>query len=243
MDLGTLKQAGQQLIVDMRNEWQWVSIPGHEFPPPSSVGQKAKGLEVLIVDFLQSLPTSAPSCADWFNLGLEVARTWYCPPPHPIFRAGDEVPLVRLTSPAARARPLWSIPVLVSELCHRLNVQQDDVLPEVEGDGPYESTLPNLPDCSYAPAWIRIEAGIARLSALARDKPAGRRPKSDRDQLWLKSFEDETSGTTFNSLAGIRAKWNADHPQEQVTREVVKKGIKKAREERQTSQSHGGVPS
>jgi hypothetical protein len=144
--------------------------------------------------------------------------------------------LVRLTSPAARARPLWSIPVLVSELCHRLNVQQDDVLPEVEGDGPYESTLPNLPDCSYAPAWIRIEAGIARLSALARDKPAGRRPKSDRDQLWLKSFEDETSGTTFNSLAGIRAKCNADHPQEQVTREVVKKGIKKAREERQTSQ-------
>jgi hypothetical protein len=243
IDLGALKRAGQQLVSDMREEWRFVSNPEHDIPPYASLNQKAKELEILFHGFLQGLQPPAPSYMDWFNLGLEVARTWYCPPPHPIFRAGDEVPLVRLTSPAARARPLWSIPVLVSELCHRLNVQQDDVLPEVEGDGPYESTLPNLPDCSYAPAWIRIEAGIARLSALARDKPAGRRPKSDRDQLWLKSFEDETSGTTFNSLAGIRAKWNADHPQEQVTREVVKKGIKKASEERQTSQSHGGVPS
>jgi hypothetical protein len=235
MDLGSLKEAGQQLIGDMRDEWQWVSNPVHDIAPHASLGQKVKGLEVLIGDFFQSLPTRAPSYADWFNLGLELASTQYCSPfPVPI-GDGDQ-PRLLTRSAASRTRPEWSIPARVGELCRRLNVQQDDVLPVVEVDGPYESTLPNLlPDCSYAPAWIRIEAGIARLSTLARDKPDGRRPKWNRDQLFLTWYEDQTSKATFRSPAGIRDKWNADNPEETVNVEVVKKAIAKARKDRTTS--------
>jgi hypothetical protein len=240
IDLGALKLAGQQLVSDMREVWRFVSNPEHDIPPYSSLDQKAKELEILFHGFLQGLQPPAPSYMDWFNLGLEVARTWYSPPPSPIFRAGDEKPLVRLTRPAAQTGSLLSIPVLVGELCHRLNVQQHDVLPEVEGDGPYEIALPNLPACSYAPAWIRIEAGMAKLSEAPDEKPSRRRTQ-ERDHLFLAWFEDKTSNT-YKSHSAIRSKWNEAHPREVVTVDVVKKAIKKARKERQSSQSPGNVP-
>jgi hypothetical protein len=131
---------------------------------------------------------------------------------------------------------------LVSTLCERLNVQLDDVLPEVEADGPYEGTLPNLPDCSYAPAWIRIEAGIAMLSKSPGERPSRRR-MWDRDHLFLKWYEDETA-ETYKSPAKIMKKWNTAHPREQVaTTDVVKKALKTARKERQSSQAPMDAPS
>jgi hypothetical protein len=122
----------------------------------------------------------------------------------------------------------------VKELCARLEVPLEQVSPEIESDVTCAKSLPNLPDFEYSPGWIRIEAGIEKLSALVNEKPLSKRPKWDRDHQFLDWYDDTTS-ETCRSPASISKKWNALHPDQEVSAEVAKKGISKARKERESN--------
>jgi hypothetical protein len=231
MDLGPTAARGHQLIDSMTQTWEWASNPQHEITPYAPLD--IEGLQLFVRRFLQSMSDKGWCCLSWFDLGLEIAQAYHYEPRRMILADGVQGRRVATKTTTPERAP-WCVPDKVNELCKLLEVPLSAVLPEVESDAPYEKSLPNLPDFEYSPAWICVEAGLENLARLEKEKPARRRPKWARDHQFLDWYDDTTSDTC-RKPAKIAKKWNALHSDQVVTGEVVKKGIKKARKERESN--------
>lgn len=75
------------------------------------------------------------------------------------------------------------------------------------------------------------EAAADPIPTPEPEQPKKKRPGFDRDHEWLRQYEAEGEPTN-RSPATIRREWNAKNPRALVKPETVKKGIKKARLER-----------
>jgi hypothetical protein len=216
--LGTLKENGERAIRDVSADWESFSTGRVSF---SSVEKRLQSLADLVRE------QAGPPYLHWFDLGLEIVqvegRQIY---PKPV--AAGELPAEGTTRvPCPDPRWVWRDPGRLNQLLADLNIKLERLFVDIEGDDSKVEQRPNF--SSQFLGWYGVEGG---LRAMSMPSPPGSRlrPCFERDRQLLEWYEDERMDT-FHSPAKIRDRWK-EQDDEEITIDVIKKAIAKARKER-----------
>jgi hypothetical protein len=229
VDFGGLSRIGSETLGVAAHNLEIPGFPGSEVSTLAGVGESVEMLEVAFDDWARSSGRNQPGFSTWFRLGRELAKTEYCPPHARIFVTGEVEPRQH---PGSESHPVWRFdnPERLRGLLAEVMSPLDQLFPESEPTDSVAEFAALLPSVRFAPAWELLEVGLRRLQS--RPAPSsGRRRCWDRDHQFLRWYETR-GDATYHSPAKIRSRWNALHPSEQVTRDVVVKALRLARAER-----------
>jgi len=223
VDIGATKKRGETLIKQAGEEWDSICrLPGGSHVE-SLAGADIEQLEALCTEFVTGKRAQQPGHEAWFHLGLEIVRL------RPTKEYGRP--------PGKRKRKDskqiwdWKKPERIAALLGQVEVSEDQLLPELQPDDPVLGELPkHWQDTPEKIGWLHIEAGLKTLQATTGATAPNRRPSYDRDHQFLEWYNDKSSDT-HHSPKQVRNRWNEMNPTRKVTIEVVKTGLKKARNE------------
>ena len=241
-------------------------LDGEVLGSPSSIQSVEHGInkiettcrEILISNQAQA---SRP-LSDWFEVGLAIVQvsdyrpTFWGNPGQTSFQPGHGLILSREAERSFYLSFDWPDTPGLQDLLTRLGTTLDQLFPQFDDseDGTKDGILeyPEGHEClSHIDLGVSRMAVAAKLSAsIQRVRDNSQRPAFHRDHQWLAWYEEQ--GETYKSNAKIRDLWNklTEYKRKKICpslsmqidtkdkgRDTVKKGVKKALEERKSSGS------
>jgi len=230
LDLTLVYPQGVDGLKRIHQTLDFASHPNHEIQPDiSNTHSDIHTVIDVCRSYFDSHSSELPTFEKWFLVGLQMATVKHEMNEEFIDKRGK-----RTQNKDKYCNWTWENKSLLFEMLSNLGASLDRLFPidKVEEhdalmrrDGALKMESPD--------GWNFLEIGLESYWELV--PPSGKRKCYQRDHQFLEWFEAE-SGSASSKYKLIAKRWSAEHSESKVTSHVVKRGIFRAREERDHQQ-------